>query len=353
MVTDGWPIKWDGTVTGPDTYSASFWSIGLGGAAHFSTLFNLAYGTWSVSAKNPPAPGYTLKGYTVIDSGGFSNCPNDPASYGKPHSFQIDDQHPIRQVCILVEHPPIIAQSSLTLGILSVGAGSNTWDGIVTGPAGYAAPWNKLLIGGPNFMGGQYNLFAGTYSVVPGNPVRPGWVVTGYASYETSNFLQACPSDPAAYKPSPTPVTLSDKHPSWGICLKIEKAPPVVETTPTVVLPPEFTFDWPDLEPTSTPSPTVPAKTATPAPTQTPTSTVTTATTTIVPATATDSPARPVNENAGGSTQNTANAPLPPNTGTGAASTNSNSLFLLLGLLLVGGSGLILAANRLPGRPRR
>ncbi len=354
FVGDPPPGSWTGSISGPNAIHYSLADVN--DWENSGTVHNLVPGTWNVYPANEPKPGYTVVGYYKFESDDPEPvCPSNHAAYTLgAYSVNVTPGHSHWVVCVRVA--PFIPSSSLTLGFLALAPADNAWEGTVTGPSGIAWPWLVLGIHGLNFMGGRHDIVAGTYSVVAGKPVQPGWVVTGYSSYETTQFLQPCPLDPAAYKPSPKPVTFSDQHPNWGICVRVEKSPEPTATptvpasTPTMVAPPEFTFGWPYVEPTSTASPTVPAKPATPAPTQTPTST-TSATT--VPATATDSPPRPVDENAGGSTQNTSSAPLPPNTGTGAARTNTNSLFLALGLLFLGGSGLTLAAHRLPGRPKR
>ncbi|MGE0599589.1 MAG: hypothetical protein AB7J35_05895 [Dehalococcoidia bacterium] len=258
-----------------------------------------------------------------------------------------------------------LPNSSLTLGIKAIGGdGDNSWQGTVTGPNGFVRAWSQLQIGGPNYMGGQHDMVAGTYSVVAGNPVRPGWIVTGYARYETSQFLQACPVDSSAYKPTPKPVTFSDQHPNWGICVRVQKTPPPTPTvavptaTPTVFEPPVIVIDWPEQIPTAAASATPPAKTATPTPSPAqPPAGTSTDSPDSGPARATESPARPADENSGGTTHTTnadpTSAPLPPSTGNSADRATQDSVYLAFGLLLLGGSVLIVAANRLPGRPRR
>lgn len=342
-------VKGTGKILGPGGPR----TFDLGNAGDHESWTGLDAGMYFVSTDTPPAPGLWTAGFYIFESPDTTpQCPNNPSLYAGGWTFTLDAQHPHWVACIRLIQVTTIANSSVTFGIRNTTPdGDNSWQGRLTGPQNSSWLWSTLGIGGPNYLGYMMDVAEGDYSVQPGNPVRPGWQVAGYASYETDSHLDACPFDNTAYLPYPTPVHVSAAHPKWGICVLVEPAPvtPDPEPSPTPAPPIDLgPIDWPGItpEPTATPSPVTPTATPTaPKPTSTPTTPKQTSTATPPQATSTPRP--------GGTSQPAGDAPLPPNTGTGANHGGTSPAPLALGVLLVAVAGLIVAADRLPGRPKR
>jgi hypothetical protein len=353
MVTDGFPPVWDGSVHGPNGYARTFTSIGVGAASHSGFMLNVAGGIWSVDLGNPPALGYTVKGFSIFDGDAFATCPASAVAYGANHSFQITAQHPNMLVCILLDHPTIVPNSRLSMAVVAPGNGSGQdWNGTIDGPGSFDWTWKSFGIDGLNYASNAYAVAGGTYTFAPGKPVKPGWAVKGYLQVETDDPLPTCPSDPSLYGPNNV-VTISQAHPKGSICVFIAKAvtPTVTPTTTaTAFVPPVIPWwepETPQASPTSTPS-------ATP----------TTAKPTSTPQSPSGEPQVPANGEAGGESSDSPkpdagsstvettahDAPLPPNTGSSATpSQDGTPMMMIAGLILVAGAALAAAASRARG----
>ncbi|MEO8539003.1 MAG: hypothetical protein ABI577_04620 [bacterium] len=352
VVGSGAILPWSGKVTGPNSFQRSFLDMALGIGGNSSLLENLAPGTWTVAPAVVPAVGYTVLGFYITDGGSQTLCPASEASYSSQNSFQINDQHPNKYVCILMSHPTLVQGSMLALSVVAAGGQpSADWTGAIDGPGTFDWTWKAFGISGPNFASNQYNLGAGNYTFTGGTPVRPGWEVKGFAEVEVPNQpFPTCPASFAAYGPDNV-VTISDQHPRGAMCVWIEKVsavqPPSQPDGPIPNLPDDPGIYLPSTTPTTVPTST---------PTTIPTSTPTVAQSGGATPTATPSPSRPVDEsNTNGpsvTTHTAGDAPLPPNTGTGSGGGGQNELTLVLGLLLIGASALIVAASQRPRTKR-
>lgn len=352
---------WAGNVNGPNSFQRTFASLGIGAGGNSGLLENLTAGTWTVAPAAVPAPGYQVLGFYITDGGSQTLCPVDAGSYSSQNSFQVNDQHPNRYVCILLNNPPIVPNSVLAMSVVAPGNGpAQDWTGTIDGPGTFDWTWKSFGVSGPNYSSNQYSVGTGTYKFTPGSPVKQGWVVTGYAPMEIPNQpFPTCPQSPASYSLAANTVTVSDAHPRQAMCVLIEKA-----VTPTVAPEPTVSthhgdgsgFPW---EPGSAPTVTAtPSPTSTPqGPTSTPQGGQPGSTTGTPTATATQPPSGPADESNSGSTGGANHAvsdgPLPPNTGTGHGAAEDEGLAFKLGLLLMAASGLIVAATQLPGRARR
>ncbi len=361
VVGAGTIIPWSGNVVGPGGFQRTFASMGLGAGGNSGLIQNLTPGTWTVAPAAVPSPGYEVLGFYITDGGSQTLCPQSPASYTSQNSFEVNDQHPNRYVCILMSNPPIVQNSLLALSVVAPGNGpAQDWTGVIDGPGSFDWTWKAFGIDGPNYASNRYTVGAGTYSFISGKPVKQGWVVKGYAPMEIPNQpFPTCPQSPASYSLAANTVTVSDAHPRQAMCVLIEKA-----VTPTVAPEPTVSthhgdgsgFPW---EPGSAPTVTAtPSPTSTPqGPTSTPQGGQPGSTTGTPTATATQPPSRPADESNSGSTGGANHAvsdgPLPPNTGTGHGADEDQGLAFKLGLLLMAASGLIVAATQLPGRARR
>ena len=355
--SDPTAAKGTGKLMGPgfnEPFSMDFLGDNAGGQ-------NVAPGMYYLILDEPPAAGYVVAGYYAFESKATNpTCSANPAAYSGLFYAPVSQEHPNWVICYRLVKASYIPNSSLTVGIVAtVSAGQNSWQGTVTGPSGITWSWmNNLQIGGPNYQGGRHDIPAGTYLAVPGKPVRQGWEVKGYASFETTQFLQACPPVASGvYSMKQTPVTFSDAHSNWAICVLV--AP--TEPPPTVALPTTHvsddlpTFNPPSGGPASTPVPTLTTvPTSVPGgPGNVPAGTATKPVQTQTSSGPDETAQRPGGDESGGISRSAFSTPVAPSTGTGEAHHGHQSLPLVLGALFILSSALIVTATRLPGRRTR
>ncbi|MGE0600882.1 MAG: hypothetical protein AB7J35_16815 [Dehalococcoidia bacterium] len=362
---------YSGKLNWPTGTSQTFAEAGFAPGSLNSTIASpVPGGYYTVIPGEPISPGYKVTGFAFVSpAGAATDCPADKGAYGNANSFTISAAQPTVLGCMWLEKTNLLIGGAVWFGVHAIdGDNINDWDGTVLRPGGATSSWAQVGIAGSNYLGTIYDPLPGTYTLVPNAPVRPGWVVKGFAAFE-ADVAPQCPADFSNYGPTNS-VALSQQHDYWMICAWVEKAPAVVPSAtpspaPTDV--PQFTvtpepvdtpvppggnpggLGIPTAEPTSTPTPaaktppaTVPAATATPssAPAGTGSGSE-------------GSPSRPVSESNAPGEAKPSSTPLPPNTGTSAGRHSGTVVPLALGIFFLTISGVFVAAHLLPGRPKR
>ncbi|MGE3074607.1 MAG: hypothetical protein AB7N24_00645 [Dehalococcoidia bacterium] len=361
---------YSGWLFGPSSTMRTFAEAGFAPGSLNSTLPSpVVAGYYTVTPDTPIAPGYKVTGYAFVSpADAFTDCPANQSDYGHLTSFTIDQAHPTVLGCIWLEKTNLLIGGAVWFGVHAEdGDAFNDWQGTVIRPGGVTVPWDQVGIGGSNYVGSLYDPPPGTYTMIAGTPVRPGWVAKGFAVFE-ADVAPACPANFSDYGPVNS-VTLSQQHDYWMICVWVEKEPAVVPTvTPTPTKPPKPTVtparthtplvpDWnpgiveiPTVEPTSTPT----AASKTPVSATVPPATATPSTSSAGAGSGSEvSPSRPISESNSPGEAKPPSTPLPPNTGTSAGTHRGTLLPLVLGIFFLSISGVFMAAHRLPGRPKR
>ena len=352
-------VNYEGTVQEPNGVTWTFNQLGQIGA--FGWLIPLYPGDYTINAEEIPAPGYKTMGYAVMPF--LGPCPDDPTEYFDSNTVAISQAMSKVTVCIrILKTADPIMPSAVQVRVMS--PDDKLWQGHLTYPDGFEKPWANLGMSALHDTAHDFGVFPGTYKAEAETPPYPGYVVLGYHAKKApiKEGPPDCPSDVDAYTANNNQVTVTEQNKFWAICLMVvpEGWEPPEEPTPVFELP----EDWmpPVLNPvvTTTPSPT-PTSVPTAKPTNgtgsQPTGEPQIPAATATPGSANSgTPETPdINETESGSSSTEAEpTPVAPSTGSSPGATGSSSgTTTLLGALLLVVSGLFLAANLLPGTPKR
>ncbi len=124
-------------------------------------------------------------------------------------------------------HPRLaraVPDTRLTVKVM--GPAGVPWTGTVKNWQAFNATWADWGVDSTSVTGSVTGVDPVNYLVTAGNPVAPGWMVVGYASFESTSPDPTCPADPQAYGPVGI-VYLNAMHPAWAVCVKVTQAEPL------------------------------------------------------------------------------------------------------------------------------
>jgi hypothetical protein len=100
------------------------------------------------------------------------------------------------------------------------------WAGTVKNGQGLNASWADWGIDATSVVGSVTGVDPVNFLVSANQPPAAGWLVVGYAVFESTDPNPACPVDPQAYQ-SYGLVYLGPSQPAWAVCVKVAQAEPL------------------------------------------------------------------------------------------------------------------------------